>query len=147
MIKTALLIAILICLTACSIQPDEIDYGKDACHYCKMNIVDKVHAAQIVTKKGRSYKYDAAECLLNDLNTKDISKAAFVLVSDFYTPEKLVNATEATFLISDSVQSPMGANLACFEEKINAESFAKENNNGQIYSWKEIQQKINTKKQ
>lgn len=132
---------------SCEVKPEKIVFGKDACHYCKMNIVDKNHAAQLVTKKGKQFKYDAAECLLNDLNHKDLTNAAFVLVSDFYSPEKLINATGATFLISDSVQSPMGANLASFEEKMNAVSFAKENNNGKIYSWKEIQQHFNTIKQ
>jgi copper chaperone NosL len=132
-------------IVSCEVKPETIAFGKDACHYCKMNIVVKNHAAQFVTKKGKQFKYDAAECLLNDLNQNDIDGAAFLLVSDFNTPEKLIDATKATFLISDSVQSPMGENLATFEEKSQAISFAKAKNNGRIYSWKEIRQHFNAK--
>ncbi len=140
------IIIITILFISCEVKPEKIVFGKDACHYCKMNIVEKNHAAQLVTKKGKQYKYDAAECLLNDLKNKDVENAAFILVSDFYTPEKLVNATEAIFLISDSVQSPMGANLATFKDKTVALNFVK-NNNGSLYSWTEIQQHFNTTKQ
>ena len=31
---------------------------------------DPQHAAQIVTTKGKAYKYDAAECMINDLKQK-----------------------------------------------------------------------------
>jgi copper chaperone NosL len=30
-----------------------------------MTIVDKVHAAEIVTKKGKVCKFDATECMIN----------------------------------------------------------------------------------
>ena len=36
-------------LTACSAEPEPIAYGSDACDFCRMNIVDKTHAAQLVT--------------------------------------------------------------------------------------------------
>ena len=47
-----------ITLSSCNIQPQPINYGEDACHFCKMNIIDKQHAAQIVTSKGKAFKFD-----------------------------------------------------------------------------------------
>ena len=40
--------------SACSVEPVEINYGEDACEFCKMNIVDKQHAAELVTPKRRA---------------------------------------------------------------------------------------------
>ncbi len=37
---------------SCSVEPSPINYGKEACNFCKMNIVDQQHGAEIVTKKG-----------------------------------------------------------------------------------------------
>lgn len=72
--KLVIFSILFILITSCSIEPAKIQYGKDACHYCKMNIVDKMHAAQYVTKKGKAFKYDAVECMLNDLKDKDQQK-------------------------------------------------------------------------
>ena len=138
-------VCILILFTvSCTVKPDKIVYGKDACYYCKMNIVDKNHAAQLVTKKGKQYKYDAVECFLNDLALRDTTKLKFFLVTDYITPEKLVDATSATFIISEMIQSPMGENLASFETKDIAMNYVQKNN-GKLYSWPEIQQYFQTK--
>lgn len=54
--KTLKLITALVAiglLWSCSIAPEPINYGQDGCHFCKMTIVDKVHAAEIVTTKGK----------------------------------------------------------------------------------------------
>ena len=130
---------LLLATISCKVKPEKIVYGKDACYYCKMNIVDKTHAAQLVTKKGKQYKYDAIECLLNDLNTKDRTTIEFFLVTDYNTPKKLIDARAATYIISDGIQSPMGAGLASFEERNIALNFANEND-GKIFRWQEIQQ-------
>ncbi len=129
----------LILFISCSVEPKKIDYGKDACYYCKMNIVDKLYAAEIVTKKGKDFKYDAIECMLNYIKDKEQDKIALFLVTDYSTPGKLIDAKTATFLISDTLQSPMGENLAAFEIKEKAIHFVKKNN-GSLYTWTEIQQ-------
>ena len=87
---TFLLISVLI--SSCSVAPVAIDYGKDACNFCDMTIVDKTHAAEYVTKKGRAYKFDAVECLINDLSDKDENNMAFILVTDL----SLIHISEPT---------------------------------------------------
>jgi copper chaperone NosL len=141
--KVVVFILILVTVS-CTVKPEKIAYGKDACHYCKMNIVDKVYAAQLVTKKGKQYKYDAAECFLNDLAERDTTKMAFFLVTDYITPEKLVDATKATYLISESIQSPMGESLASFRTKESAVKFVKTTDDT-LYTWSQIQQHFQTK--
>ena len=127
----------LFTLTACTIEQSPIVYGKDACYFCKMNIVDKQHAAEIVTRKGKAYKYDAIECMIRDVLKRDETEIALFLITDYYNPGKLVDATKATYLISENLPSPMGANLTGFESKNKAEETQKEKS-GTLYSWDEL---------
>ncbi|RSC94798.1 nitrous oxide reductase accessory protein NosL [Tenacibaculum singaporense] len=119
-------------LLSCKIAPKEIQYGTDMCHSCQMTIVEKTHASEIVTKKGRAYKYDAIECMLQDLDKRDVSKIELFLVTDYSNPATLIKAKEATFLVSKEIKSPMGANLSAFanKEAINVP--------GQQFNWDEI---------
>lgn len=135
--KGIVLLLMLNLIFACSIAPSKIEYGKDACSFCKMNIVEKAHAAQIVTKKGKPYKYDAIECMLNDLNDRKIDKIALFLVTDYLKPTLLVDAKTATYLISPSIKSPMGANLSAFSSKEEAKKFTKVDAD-KIFNWQEI---------
>ncbi|MBI2279338.1 MAG: hypothetical protein HYU68_01400 [Bacteroidetes bacterium] len=60
-------LGLLASFTSCSIEPKEINYGNDHCFNCDMTVVDKTHAAQYVTKKGKAYVFDAVECLMMKL--------------------------------------------------------------------------------
>lgn len=125
-------------LFACSIEPSKIEYGKDACHFCKMTIVEKTHATQIVTKKGKPFKYDAIECMLNDIEDRNSTEIELFLVTDYLNPSILIDAKKATFLSSQTIKSPMGANLTAFLSKKDAEKFVNTNVD-KISNWNEIQ--------
>ena len=64
-------LSLLLLFAACSPQPRPIEYGTDLCDFCRMTIVDKQHAAELVTDKGRVYKFDAIECMVNYLEQND----------------------------------------------------------------------------
>ena len=128
---------IIVLYISCSIDSEPINYGKDACHYCKMNIVDRQHAAEIVTLKGRAFKVDAIECMMRDIKDRNENEIALFLMTDYATPGKLVNATKSTYLISKSIPSPMGANLSGFENREDAVK-TQENKSGDLYSWDEL---------
>jgi copper chaperone NosL len=130
------LIAIMT-LLACSVKPKAIEYGIDACHFCKMTIVDKLHAAEIVTKKGKVYKFDATECMVNFMEEFDTSTIASYLSNNYTEPEVLIDATQATFLISKNIPSPMGAFLSAFKNKQDAIK-TQQRKIGNIYTWEEL---------
>lgn len=124
-------------LLGCNISPQPINYGEDACHYCTMTIVDHQHAAQIVTDKGKAYKFDAIECMLNYLKeNKDVNPELY-LVNDFMNPGQLIDATKATYLISKNIPSPMGKYLSAFQTKEAADK-TKIKYEGKLYTWEEI---------
>lgn len=136
-----LTLALSIALFSCAIEPSEIIYGSDGCHYCKMTIVDRQHAAQIVTSKGKPFKYDAIECMANDLVSRDLSTISYFLINDYASPGAFINATNSTFLISKSIPSPMGAFLSGFKDEVTASTFKKESVD-EILTWNELKNRF-----
>ena len=140
-ISSLLLVSVLF-IFSCSIEAEKINYGSDSCHFCKMTIVDKQHAAEAVSSKGKSFKYDAIECMINDLKQKADVKMSLLYVNDYSAPSELKDAKMATFLISKEIKSPMGAFLSAFEKQEDAQKTLDEHG-GAIYTWEEIQKEIN----
>lgn len=135
--KRLFLIPILALLLSCQVGPGKIAYGEQSCHFCRMTIVDRQHAAQFVNDKGKIYNFDAAECLINFLNGVDEEDIGLLLVSDYNMPESLILAESATFIISEEIPSPMGANLSALSTKAEAEALL-QNKVGKIYNWNEL---------
>ena len=135
--KQIVLIALTLVLSACSSKPVAIEYGVDGCHFCKMTIVDKVHAAEVVTHKGKVYKFDATECMINFMDEFDTSSIKLYLSNNYTEPEALIDATTAIFLISKNVPSPMGAFLSAFKNKDDAVK-VQTAKGGTIYTWEEL---------
>lgn len=135
--KVCVPIFLLLILARCTIAPQPIEYGKDSCHFCKMTIVDKVHAAEVVTKKGKVYTFDATECMVNFMKEFDFNQIELFLSNNYIEPEALIDATEATFLISKNIPSPMGAYLSAFKNKMDAVKIQQQHG-GILYSWDEL---------
>lgn len=133
---------VLVLFVACEVGPQKIEYGTDACHYCDMTIVVPQHAAQMVTSKGKSYKFDAIECMVHSLQDefKD-TEMAYKLVADFGNPGEFINASNAGYLVSEEIKSPMGENLSAFEGKQEVGE-AQKKFSGEIFTWEEIQQHL-----
>lgn len=132
-----LLFILAIAIASCSVKPQPIEYGSDACHYCSMTIVDRQHATQIVTNKGKAFKFDAIECMVNHLQEVDKGTIDLFLTNGYTQPGELIDATKATYLISQGIPSPMGEFLTAFKNAEDAEK-ALEEHGGQLYSWKEL---------
>lgn len=103
-------------LQGCEIKPEEIHYGEDQCAYCKMNIMDSKFGGEFVTTKGKIYKFDAVECMIPFQHEHD-GAFKFILVTPYDQPGTLVDREEVTFIISDTIRSPMGAHLAALKAK------------------------------
>lgn len=138
-ILNLLLISLFFC--SCSPEPVPISYGNDMCHFCKMNIVDPQHGAELVTSKGKVFTFDAIECMVNYRKENKNTKFAFELVNDFSNPKVLVDASTCYYLISKGLPSPMGANLTAFGNKAAAKKML-DLKKGQIYNWTELQDQL-----
>jgi len=133
--------AIIFVLILASCQPKEkaIDYGQDECQHCRMMIVEKQYGSELVTKKGKVYKFDSIECLIDYLHTDLISEndIAFSLVTSFNRPEELRPVEKSFFLYSKQLPSPMGKYLTAFESQ-EAALAAKEKFGGEIMNWEHL---------
>ena len=109
-----IILLFLALINSCKIGPQPINYGSDGCHFCSMTIVDRQHAAQIVTDKGKVFKFDAVECMMNHLKDIGTGHISLFLVNDYSAPGELTDATKAFYLISQGIPSPMGEFLTAF---------------------------------
>ena len=134
--ETAAKVVVSICLLAlisCSVEPQPLQYGKDGCYLCKMTLMDNKFGAEVVSTKGKVFKFDDANCLINFLNTGVLpeEEIAHLLITDFASPGNLVDAKTAFYVKSENIKSPMASNVAAFQHKSNLDL--------QNDSWKGIQ--------
>lgn len=139
--KKLITITLVSLLLSCSNGPKAIAYGETGCHFCKMTVVDKQHAAQLVTTKGKVFNFDASECMLNYLNEIDSETVGLLLVNNYDAPGELIDVNEATFLISEGIPSPMGEYLTAFGTLENAQKALAEHG-GDLFTWDELRQRF-----
>ncbi len=132
---------LLLLLSACSPKAEPIAYGSDPCAFCQMTIVDPQHAAEAVTQKGRVYKFDAIECMVDYvLKHERETPFAILLVADYTRPGELIDAHRATYLISPNIPSPMGAFLSAFPKEEEAQK-TRAQKTGELLNWEQLKQK------
>lgn len=120
---------------SCSVKPDPIHYGEDLCVACQMKIMDHRYGTEIVTEKGKVFKFDSVECLVEFLQENESEEFPLILLTPFDKPGKLVDARESRVLHSPNLPSPMGMYLTAFETEATALSF-KDSHGGKVYCWK-----------
>ena len=139
-----ILMAIALVFTSCSIDPEPLNYGKDQCDHCRMTIMDSKFGAEIITKKGKIYKFDAAECMIRFVKEGKIGEGEVskYLVIDASKPAQFIDAKDAVYLISENFPSPMGADLSAYGTRNNAENFQMQYS-GEIKDWDGVLTKLN----
>lgn len=126
-------------LSSCGNGSSEpIQLNSDACEFCKMTISDGRFGAELITDKGRVYKFDDIGCLIRykTTNLNTIGKSFYV--HDFSSVNTLIPAESAYYISSDKLNSPMGGNYAAFVTKDAAELMNR-SIQGEISDWTTIQ--------
>lgn len=101
--------------TSCKRNFQAIDYGKEACAHCKMTIMDKKFAAEIVDKKGKAYKFDDLICMKDFALEKNLNEQDLLLfVADYKNPDNILDLKKAFLLWGSAFKSPMNGGLAAF---------------------------------
>lgn len=138
-----LALSILWIASSCSIEPEPVKYGTDNCAVCEMTIMDQRYGTEVVTDKGKIYKFDSVECLVRYLKEKDQQVFSHVLVTSFDKPDKLVDAKVSFVLHCKEMPSPMGMFLTAFDNKEVALQYQQEKG-GEIYQWDELIENFST---
>jgi copper chaperone NosL len=114
MSRRAMTLSMFALVSVCSsVKPDAIAYDADQCAYCRMEISDPRFGAELVTRRGRTVKFDSIECLLafykQAASANDVSS---VWVSDFRHPGTLIIVASANFVDIGVGRAPMGRGWA-----------------------------------
>lgn len=129
--------------SGCSVAPEPIQYGSDACTTCKMIIVDERFGAEVVSTKGKAYKFDDVTCLVQFLTSGKLQKQQIskTLVIDYKQKNHFLDADQSVYVISDQLRTPMNGHAAAFESKQEALNLQNEKQ-GDFMDWKQVYDKL-----
>ncbi|MDO5616106.1 MAG: nitrous oxide reductase accessory protein NosL [Cruoricaptor ignavus] len=122
--KTVVFGAVLALMSCQQSGPVEIISGKDQCDNCKMTITKVNYATELLTEKGRAYKFDDIMCMdMYKTSNPDKAKNSKQYAVDFESG-KFVETNKATFIKGGEIKSPMGGNTQAYTDKATAEKAA-----------------------
>lgn len=123
------LLFVLLFLVACAPdvsldEPPEIRYGEDECDRCRMIISDARYAAAYKTEEGAARRFDDIGGML--AYHVEQQEAVHIFWVHDAGSQVWVRAEEATFVLSPTLQTPMGFGITAYnsEEKAKAAAAA-----------------------
>ncbi len=110
------IIILTLILVSCSKSPQPIEFGLDNCKHCMMKISDERYGAELITQKGKIFKFDDMYCMKafveeQAYKSEDIHSLWLV---DFEKKKELLSAEKSFLLENQELKSPMGSNTAAF---------------------------------
>ncbi|MGV8915669.1 MAG: nitrous oxide reductase accessory protein NosL [Kaistella sp.] len=123
--KSLLLAGSALLVIACAKSgPQDFLVESDQCDNCKMTITDAKYATQLITEKGRIYKFDDISCMtMYESSEAEKAVNATKYVIDYPTG-KFLELPKAHLITGGSIKSPMGGNTQAFETKEAAQKAA-----------------------
>ncbi|WHX50696.1 nitrous oxide reductase accessory protein NosL [Paenibacillus woosongensis] len=114
-----------------------INEDVDVCAVCNMQVKDDAFATQIVTKDGKSLKFDDLGCMNTWKQENGTDNIGMDYVRD-YNDKEWVEFSKATYVYDASIRTPMAYGIVSFKDKSAAEAFIKEQGVGQILTANEL---------
>ena len=129
----------LLTFTSCSREPQEIRYGSETCDFCKMTILDSKFASQVISTKGKSYKFDDSHCLFEFLRNGGVwrNEAEGIYFADYGGSGSWIRSEKVVFLKSDKLRGPMGGTVVAFPSEASSKA-TQAHVGGEIISWQEL---------
>lgn len=100
-----------------------IKLNVDTCDFCKMTIADGKYAAEVISEKGRVFKFDDIMCMIQYEKENANTKIAAYYVSDYVQDNVLIPAKTAFFISEGTIQSPMRGGVIAFSSENDAKEF------------------------
>jgi copper chaperone NosL len=118
-------------------EPHAINENVDVCTICNMQVKDDAYATQIVTKQGKSLKFDDIGCM-NEWKTKNGSDEIGKEYVRDYNDKAWIGFDEAAYVYDESLRTPMAYGVISFKDTASAEKFVQEQGVGKVLSAKEL---------
>ncbi|MEP6617003.1 MAG: nitrous oxide reductase accessory protein NosL [Ginsengibacter sp.] len=131
----AVAVMVILFFNSCQSGPQPIRIGTDNCAFCKMTIADNRFGGEIITKKGKVFKYDDMHCLVSFCKS-DKSEVHDIYLVDFDT-HNFIDADKAFLLKSDDLRTPMAGNIAAFSNEMKLQN-ALQKFKGAELNWKAL---------
>lgn len=123
-------------------EPAETDFKSDICAQCNMVVTSKSYAAQIVGSDKPLF-FDDIGCLVQyERQGKVAPDAIHARYVRTVAGDAWVAVTEAVWVLTKDVRTPMGYGLHAFADTQGAEDFAKERAGAKVLTWTEAQAAI-----
>lgn len=124
-------------MMGCNAKPEKIAFGKDNCSECKMTIMNPKFGGEIVTKKGKVYKFDDSHCIAVFLERRgvELNDIHQTLFTDYNNSDGFVKVNAVEFVVSSQFKSPMGGNAAAFKNAAEAKNKAAEIEGSKVTNW------------
>ncbi|MFN0014229.1 MAG: nitrous oxide reductase accessory protein NosL [Saprospiraceae bacterium] len=138
-VSVAVVLLLPLFFLQCGTGPQPIKYGTDNCDFCKMTLMDKRYGAEIVTSKGKVYKFDDVNCLVMFEREGTIAPAdvAGRYLTDFTHEGILLDAEKAVYLRSDNLKTPMASQVAAFSAQADLAKTMSETG-GEALAWAQV---------
>ncbi|RPJ32523.1 MAG: hypothetical protein EHM17_13045 [Verrucomicrobiaceae bacterium] len=123
-VTLAAMVGAMLLLPGCDRGPQAIDFGKDSCAECNMTLVDKRFGAEFVTGRGKVFKFDDVNCMVEFIEREPHAgdSAARRFVVAFNGGGALVEADHLVFVKHKDLRTPMRSHVAAFRDKESAQA-------------------------
>ena len=129
---------LFIAMVSCAPKGAEpIKLNIDGCEFCKMKIADGKFGGEIITTKGRIYKFDDMHCMINYHKENTAIQVQSFFIHDFNQNNTLIAAETAYYVKGGEINSPMRGNTIAVQTDEEANRMAKKFKANPI-SWSEI---------
>ena len=118
-------------------EAEPIKLNTDGCEFCKMKIADGKFGAEVITTKGRIYKFDDMHCMVNYQKENPNPKIQSFYIHDFNQNNTLISAETAFYVKGGTINSPMRGNIIAVKTDEEAKQMAEKYNANPI-TWEEI---------
>lgn len=106
-----------------------------------MTISDPQFGGEIITTKGKVYKFDDLHCLMEFLKENNVPKTTVkdIYAVNFSGSNNLIKANESLLLYkSDFLHSPMNGNIAAFDNRDSLAVVINKLKGGMPLNWDEL---------
>jgi copper chaperone NosL len=89
-----------------------------------MTISEGKYGSEIITDKGRVYKFDDMMCMIHYCNDNPNVKIGSYFVSDYSKENELIPVPSAFFLSGGAIKSPMRGGIIAFSSQKEAKEYS-----------------------
>lgn len=131
----------VVIFSSCNTDPQPISFGTDGCDFCSMTISDNRYGAELITKKGRIYKFDDLHCIHGFLKNNTVAEADIhsVWLVDYQHDGKLIASDKSFLWHNVELKTPMGSNTVALDNAADVEKNITEHGGNQL-TWLEFLQ-------